>query len=195
MQTVMKKIFMILAAALLCMSMSAKDLTGIKFYVNPGHGSFGPNDRPMPTIPFPNLKTTGMPDTCGFYESNTNLWKCLELRDKLEAAGAYVIMSRTQSGPWPYAYPYSDYKWEEYKALMREHDVPEWYISSCEKIKYMFPKAHAAAYVTNAFRIAWFKVHMPKAFYIAYFTRKADVFDSTIMTKGFVCICRFNVIK
>ena len=105
----MKKIFMILAAALLCMSMSAKDLTGIKIYVNPGHGSFGPNDRPMATIPYPNLPTTGMPDTCGFYESNTNLWKCMYLGAKLEAAGAEVVYSRTQSGPWPYEMKNGDY--------------------------------------------------------------------------------------
>ena len=108
---------MIMAAALLCMSMSAKDLTGIKFYVNPGHGSFGPNDRPMATIPYPNLSTTGMPDTLGFYESNTNLWKTLELGRKLEAAGAVVMHSRTQCGPWPYQYPYSDYTYDKYKAL------------------------------------------------------------------------------
>ena len=75
-------------------------------------------------------------------------------------------------------------KWAEYVALMKEHDVPDWYIKSCEKIKYMFPKAHAAAYVTNAFRIAWFKVHEPKAYYASYFTIRADEFDSDIMCYG-----------
>ena len=105
----MKKIFMILAAALLCMSMSAKDLTGIKFYVNPGHGSFGPNDRPMATIPYPALPTTGMPDTCGFYESNTNMWKCLYLGAKLQAMGAEVMYSHTECGPWPYEMKNDDY--------------------------------------------------------------------------------------
>ena len=109
MQTVMKKIFMILAAALLTVSMSAADLTGKRIYVNPGHGSYGPNDRPMATIPYPNLPTTGMPDTLGFYESNTNLWKCMYLGAKLEAAGATVLYSRTQSGPWPYEMKNGDY--------------------------------------------------------------------------------------
>ena len=109
MQTVMKKIFMILAAALLTVSMSAADLTGKRIYVNPGHGSFGPNDRPMATIPYPNLPTTGMPDTLGFYESNTNLWKCMYLGEKLEAMGATVLYSRTQSGPWPYEMKNGDY--------------------------------------------------------------------------------------
>ena len=116
----MKKIFMILAAALLTLSMSAADLTGKRIYINPGHGSWGPNDRPMATIPYPNLPTTGMPDTLGFYESNTNLWKCLYLGEKLEAAGATVLYSRTQSGPWPYTMvdgDYPDYTWEEYKNL------------------------------------------------------------------------------
>ena len=109
MQTVMKKIFMILAAALLTVSMSAADLTGKRIYVNPGHGSYGPNDRPMATIPYPNLPTTGMPDTLGFYESNTNLWKCMYLGEKLEAMGATVLYSRTQSGPWPYEMKNGDY--------------------------------------------------------------------------------------
>ena len=105
----MKKIFMILAAALLTVSMSAADLTGKRIYVNPGHGSFGPNDRPMATIPYPNLPTTGMPDTLGFYESNTNLWKCMYLGEKLEAMGATVLYSRTQCGPWPYEMKNGDY--------------------------------------------------------------------------------------
>ncbi len=76
-------------------------------------------------------------------------------------------------------------KWAEYVSLMKEHNVPDWYIKSCVKIKYMFPKAHAAAYVTNAFRIAWFKVHEPKAYYTAFFSiRAADDFDSEIMIFG-----------
>ena len=100
----------------LCINLMAQ-LDGKKIYVNPGHGSYGPNDRPMATIPYPNLSTTGMPDTLGFYESNTNLWKCLELGRKLEAAGAKVMYSRTQSGPWPYVYPYSDYTYDAYKTL------------------------------------------------------------------------------
>ena len=76
-------------------------------------------------------------------------------------------------------------KWAENVELMKKHNVEEWYIKSCEKIKYMFPKAHAAAYVTNAFRIAWFKVHHPKAYYTAFFSiRASDDFDSEIMTFG-----------
>ncbi len=75
-------------------------------------------------------------------------------------------------------------KWAEYEALMREHDVPEWYIESCKKIKYMFPKAHAAAYVMMAFRIAWFKVHIPLAYYAAYFSIRAKAFDAEFMIYG-----------
>ena len=73
---------------------------------------------------------------------------------------------------------------EEQEELMRQYDVPQWYVDSCKKIKYMFPKAHAAAYVTMAFRIAWFKVHIPKAYYTAYFTVRADEFDSECMIFG-----------
>ena len=73
---------------------------------------------------------------------------------------------------------------EEQEAIMRENDVPDWYIKSCKKIKYMFPKAHAVAYVTSAYRIAYFKVHHPKEFYCAYFTVRADEFDSEVMAQG-----------
>ena len=73
---------------------------------------------------------------------------------------------------------------EEQEAMMREYNVPEWYIDSCKKIKYMFPKAHAVAYVTMAFRIAWFKVYHPLAYYAAFYSIRADEFDSEIMIYG-----------
>lgn len=116
----MKRYILLIATALMALSMSAADLTGKRIYVNPGHGSFGPNDRPCATIPYPNLSSTGMPDTCGFYESNTDLWKCLYLGKKLEAAGATVLYSRTECGPWPYAKvngQYPDYTYDDYKSL------------------------------------------------------------------------------
>ncbi len=67
---------------------------------------------------------------------------------------------------------------------MKEHSVPQWYIDSCKKIAYLFPKAHAVAYVMMAFRIAWFKVHRPLAFYAAYFSIRAKAFDEKYMCRG-----------
>ena len=76
----------------------------------------------------------------------------------------------------------------EFEEEMRKHDVPEWYIESCKKIKYMFPKAHAAAYVLMAVRIAYFKVHHPLLYYASYFTVRAEDFDLDAMVKGSAAI-------
>ena len=75
--------------------------------------------------------------------------------------------------------------WAEHKQVMLDADIPYWYIDSCEKIKYMFPKAHAAAYVMSAFRIAWYKVHMPVYFYASWFSTKATAFDVDAMIGGY----------
>ncbi len=72
----------------------------------------------------------------------------------------------------------------EDEEAMRNNQVPEWYIESCKKIKYMFPKAHAVAYVMMAFRIAYFKVYYPEAFYATYFTVRADEFDADLIVQG-----------
>ena len=71
---------------------------------------------------------------------------------------------------------------------MIEANIPDWFIDSCGKIKYMFPKAHAAAYVISAFRIAWYKVHMPVYFYASWFTSKATDVDVEVMIKGYDAI-------
>ena len=73
---------------------------------------------------------------------------------------------------------------EEQESIMVEHDVPDWYIWSCKKIKYMFPKAHAAAYVMMAWRVAYCKVFYPLAYYCAYFSIRADAFDYEKMAMG-----------
>jgi len=72
----------------------------------------------------------------------------------------------------------------EYEEAMREHDIPEWYIQSCKTVKYLFPKAHATAYVMMSFRVAYYKVYYPEAFYATYYTVKLDDFDADLMTNG-----------
>ena len=71
---------------------------------------------------------------------------------------------------------------------MKENKIPEWFITSCQKIKYMFPKAHAAAYVISAFRIAWFKVHMPNLYYATYFSSRITDYDIDSMIEGYDAI-------
>ncbi len=72
----------------------------------------------------------------------------------------------------------------EQEDLMRQHQVPDWYIASCRKISYLFPKAHAAAYVMMGWRIAWFKVHYPLAYYATYFSRHMDDFNPEVVLAG-----------
>lgn len=73
---------------------------------------------------------------------------------------------------------------EDWKKLMRDNNVPEWYIDSCLKIKYMFPKAHAAAYVMMALRVAWYKIHKPLHYYATFFTTRCDAYDIVTMVEG-----------
>ena len=78
--------------------------------------------------------------------------------------------------------------WSKHVETMRNANIEDWFIDSCEKIKYMFPKAHAAAYVISAFRIAWYKVHMPVAFYASWLTSKAMDVDVESMVNGYNAI-------
>ena len=78
--------------------------------------------------------------------------------------------------------------WEGYVETMKKANIPDWFITSCHKIKYMFPKAHAAAYVTSAFRIAWYKVHKPLVYYCTYFSTRFQDFDIDAMCSGYDAI-------
>jgi len=93
----------------------------------------------------------------------------------LDSSHSFKIMEQVRKG--------KGLKPEDIEA-MKGHDVPEWYIDSCQKISYMFPKAHAVAYVTMSFRIAWFKINYPEAFYATFFTVRADEFDADLICSG-----------
>lgn len=117
-------------------------------------------------------------------EGYTTLKDCISTRDDimvyliykgLPPKTAFTIMEKVRKGKGVS---------EEFEAIMREHNVPDWYIESCKRIKYMFPKGHAVAYVMMAMRIAYFKVYYPKAYYATYFTVRADDFDGDLVVKG-----------
>jgi DNA polymerase-3 subunit alpha (Gram-positive type) len=117
-------------------------------------------------------------------EGKTTLANVISVRDdimnflidnKIPAKTAFSIMENVRKG--------KGLK-EDQEKLLRDNKIPEWYIESCKKIKYMFPKAHAAAYVLMAFRVAFFKVHYPLEFYATYFTIKSQDTTSLIFTKG-----------
>ncbi len=93
----------------------------------------------------------------------------------LDSSVAFNAMERTRKGKGLLP---------EQEEAMREKNVPEWYISSCNKIQYMFPKAHAAAYTIASLRLSWFKIYEPLAFYATYFTIKRDFFDGELIMKG-----------
>ena len=100
----------------------------------------------------------------------------------VESSMAFNIMEAVRKGK--VASHKMDDQWAAWKEEMIAHDVPEWYIGSCEKIKYMFPKAHAAAYVMMAWRIAYCKINYPLAYYCAYFSIRASAFDYELMCLG-----------
>ncbi|HEY8530880.1 MAG TPA: PolC-type DNA polymerase III, partial [Limnochorda sp.] len=97
------------------------------------------------------------------------------IRQGMEPEQAFAIMEKVRKGKGVSA---------EEEAAMKACGVPQWYIDSCRKISYMFPKAHAVAYVTMAFRIAYYKVHHPAAFYAVYFTVRAEEFDAGLVIRG-----------
>ncbi|MCB2292085.1 PolC-type DNA polymerase III [Clostridium algoriphilum] len=117
-------------------------------------------------------------------EGFTTLKECISTRDDimvylmqkgLPPKTAFTIMEKVRKGKG---------LTEEHELVMKEHDVPDWYIGSCKKIKYMFPKGHAVAYVMMAVRIAYYKVYYPKEYYATFFTIRADDFDANLIVKG-----------
>ncbi len=105
------------------------------------------------------------------------------MQQGVEPIKAFKIMEFVRKGKA--SKPKEKENWENFKQIMIDNKIPDWYIESCHKIKYMFPKAHAAAYVISAFRIAWFKVHMPVYFYASWLTSKATDFEIETMVKGY----------
>ena len=103
------------------------------------------------------------------------------LNQGLDSGDAFTIMERVRKGLVAKG---KCNEWPDFKKTMEEHGVPDWYIWSCEQIKYMFPKAHAVAYVMMSWRVAYFKLYYPLAYYAAYFSIRADDFSYEVMCQG-----------
>ena len=103
------------------------------------------------------------------------------INNGMDSEESFTIMERVRKGTVAKG---KCKEWPKFREDMKEHGIPDWYIWSCEKIKYMFPKAHAAAYVMMAYRIAYCKIHYPLAYYASYFGIRADAFSYEIMCQG-----------
>lgn len=111
------------------------------------------------------------------------------LHDKynMDYLDSFKIMELVRKGQ--FNLPSNADKREKFEKMMREHSVPEYFIESCRKIKYLFPRAHATAYCMMGVRVGWFKVHRPLEFYATYFTLRCDQFDIDVMMGGLPKIC------
>ena len=123
----------------------------------------------------------GKADITGVISTRDDIMTYL-IKMGVESSEAFKIMENVRKGK--VAKHKVDDKWEVWKEDMRACNVPEWYIWSCEQIQYMFPKAHAAAYVTMGWRVGYYKVYYPLAYYAAYFSIRATKFSYDLMCKG-----------
>ena len=123
-------------------------------------------------------------------EGKATLSSCICTRDDImlyligkgvDPAMSFSIMEAVRKGKVAKG---KEKKWSEWEQVLKEHDVPDWYIWSCTRIQYMFPKAHAVAYVMMAFRIAYYKIFYPLAYYAAFFSIRASSFDYELMCQG-----------
>lgn len=121
---------------------------------------------------------------CSFQEvigCRDDIMTGLSLNYGVDASKAFLMMERVRKGKK---------LTKEDEDLLREHKVPEWYIGTCNKIKYLFPKAHAVAYVMMACRVAWYKVHYPLEYYAVYFSTRSKQYDIRVMSQGEKAICK-----